>query len=67
MDQTALYEENIHAWSQHQARVLRGLAEAGIRLPNDFDPEHAAEEIEDVGNEQRFAAESNLLHRRSSP
>ncbi len=61
MDQTALYEEDIYAWSQHQARVLRGLARTGLGLPNDLDLEHVAEEIEDVGNEQRFAAESNLL------
>lgn len=61
MDQTALYEEDIYAWSQHQARVLRGLARTGLSLPNDLDLEHVAEEIEDVGNEQRFAAESNLL------
>ena len=67
MDQTALYEEDIYAWSQHQARVLRGLAGSGLRLPDDLDLEHVAEEIEEVGNEQRFAAESNLLHRRSSP
>ncbi|MBX9701240.1 MAG: DUF29 domain-containing protein [Acetobacteraceae bacterium] len=61
MDQTALYEEDIHAWSQHQARLLRGLAQAGLRLPNDLDLAHVAEEIEEVGNEQRFQAESNLL------
>ena len=61
MDQTALYEEDIHAWSQHQARVLRSLAGAGLCLPNDLDLEHVAEEIEEVGNEQRFAAESNLV------
>jgi DNA polymerase III psi subunit len=61
MDVTALYESDIHAWSQHQARVLRGLASAGVRLPNDLDLEHVAEEIEEVGNEQRFQAESNLI------
>ncbi len=61
MDQTALYEEDIHAWSQHQAQVLRGLAASGLRLPNDLDLDHVAEEIEEVGNEQRFAAESNLV------
>jgi uncharacterized protein DUF29 len=61
MDQTALYEEDIYAWSRHQARVLRGLAGSGLRLPNDLDLEHVAEEIEDVGDEQRFAAESNLV------
>ncbi len=61
MDQTALYEEDIYAWSQHQARVLRGLAKTDLRLPNDLDLEHVAEEIEEVGNEQRFGVESNLI------
>lgn len=60
MDQSALYEEDIHAWALHQARVLRGLAAAGFRLPNDLDLEHVAEEIEELGNEQRFQVESNL-------
>lgn len=60
MSQSALYEEDVHAWALHQARVLRGLATAGLRLPNDLDLEHVAEEIEDLGNEQRFQVESNL-------
>lgn len=60
MEQSALYDEDIHAWSQHQARLLRGLAQAGLRLPNDLDLEHVAEEIEELGNEQRFQVESNL-------
>jgi Domain of unknown function DUF29 len=61
MDQTALYEEDIYAWSQHQAAVLRRMAENRATLPNDLDLEHVAEEIEEVGNEQRFGAESNLV------
>jgi hypothetical protein len=61
MDLTALYEEDFHAWSLHQAQVLRRLAAAGLPLPNDLDLEHVAEEIEDLGSEQRFAVESNLL------
>ena len=60
MDQGALYLEDFYAWSQHQARVLRALAETGIRLPADLDLEHVAEEIEDLGDEQRFQVESNL-------
>lgn len=60
MDMPALYEEDIHAWSQHQAQLLRGLAASG-RLPNDLDLAHVVEEIEEVGNEQRFATESHLL------
>ena len=30
-------------------------------LPDDLDLEHVAEEIEDVGNEQRYAVESSLV------
>jgi hypothetical protein len=62
MDQAALYEEDIYAWSQHQAAVLRRMAAANpAALPNDLDLEHVAEEIEEVGNEQRFGVESNLI------
>jgi uncharacterized protein DUF29 len=59
-DPAALYERDFHAWSLHQARVLRGLAAGGLALPNSLDLEHVAEEIEDLGNEQRFAVESSL-------
>ncbi len=61
MDQAALYEEDIYAWSQHQAAVLRRMAANPAALPNDLDLEHVAEEIEEVGNEQRFGVESNLI------
>lgn len=61
MDQTALYEEDIYAWSRHQAAVLRRMAENPAALPNDLDLEHVAEEIEEVGNEQRYAVESRLI------
>lgn len=60
MDQTALYDEDFYQWSLHQAQVLRRLAASGLPLPNDLDLEHVAEEIEDLGNEQRFVVESNL-------
>lgn len=61
MDGPALYEEDIYAWSQHQAAVLRRMASDGAALPNDLDLEHVAEEIEEVGNEQRYAVESGLV------
>jgi hypothetical protein len=61
MDLPALYEEDMHAWCLHQAGVLRRLKTAGIPLPNDLDLEHVAEEIEDLGNEQRFQVEENLV------
>jgi hypothetical protein len=60
MDPTALYDEDFYQWSLHQAQVLRRLAASGLPLPNDLDLEHVAEEIEDLGNEQRFVVESNL-------
>ncbi len=60
MDLPALYEEDMHAWCLHQAALLRRLAAAGLPLPNDLDLEHVAEEIEDLGNEQRFQVEGNL-------
>ena len=50
MDQAALYEKDIYAWSQHQAAVLRRMAANPAALPNDLDLEHVAEEIEEVGN-----------------
>lgn len=58
MDVPALYDTDIYAWSQHQARVLRGLAASGAGLPNDLDLAHVAEEIEDVGNILREGMES---------
>jgi hypothetical protein len=62
MDGAALYEEDIYAWSQHQAAVLRRMAAMDpAALPNDLDLQHVAEEIEDVGNEQRYAVESSLV------
>lgn len=57
MDRT-LYDEDIYAWSEQQAAVLRRLAETPGRLPNELDVEHVAEEIEDLGKSQRDAAES---------
>lgn len=59
MDDPFLYRSDIYAWARHQATVLRGLA--GRRdLPNDFDLEHVAEEIEDVGNAQLSSVESYI-------
>lgn len=58
MDVPALYDTDIYAWSQHQARVLRDLAASGAAVPNDLDLAHVAEEIEDVGNALREGMES---------
>jgi hypothetical protein len=55
-----LYDDDIVLWSERQAALLRSVA-AGE--PNNEAPDWAniIEEIESVGNEQRFAVESNLV------
>lgn len=54
--QRTLYEDDFYAWTQAQAAALR--ARRGGEHVLDYD--NLAEEIEDVGNEQRFACESDL-------
>ena len=52
----SLYERDFYAWTLRQAAMLRtgNLA--------DVDVEHLAEEIEDLGREQRRAVRSQLRH-----
>jgi hypothetical protein len=50
------YEDDFYAWTQEQAKYLR----AG--LWGTVDAVHVAEEIEDVGREQRHAIESHLTN-----
>ena len=50
------YEDDFHAWLLDQAHVLREMASAGYNGP--LDPANLAEEVEDLGNEQRHACES---------
>src|ERR1700735_4026867 len=52
-----LYDIDILAWSEQQARVLRSLA-ARRDLPNGLDLSHVVEEIEDVGLSELHAAAS---------
>ena len=60
MDAASLYNADFHAWSEHQAAVLRRLPRGPVPLPNDLDLEHVAEEIEDLGNAERNAVASML-------
>ena len=53
-----LYDEDFHLWTQRQAAALRQLA--AERWNGPLDLEHLAEEVEDLGSEQRFAVESQL-------
>ena len=55
-EDASLYERDFYAWTQAQATLL----EAG-RLGS-LDLEHLAEEIEDMGSEQRHAVSSQLRH-----
>jgi hypothetical protein len=59
MGEISLYDEDILAWSEHQAKVLRQLA-ARRDLPNDLDLENIAEEIESVGRSE-FNTVKSLL------
>jgi hypothetical protein len=56
-----LYEEDIVLWSEHQADLLRRRAAGELVNDAEFDWPNIAEEIESVGNEQRFAVESLLV------
>lgn len=54
------HDDDVFAWSRHQAAVLRLLGRAPWTVPNDLDLEHVAEEIEDVGSETLDAVVSHL-------
>jgi hypothetical protein len=51
-----LYERDFYAWTKAQARELRRFARTRPNLPLDL--RHIAEEIEDLGREQRHALRS---------
>jgi Domain of unknown function DUF29 len=55
-----LYEDDILLWSERQAELLRRHA-AAARANDAIDWPNIIEEIESVGNEQRFAVQSNLV------
>ena len=53
---TNLYESDFVAWTEQQARELRRMHDA--RVNTRLDLEQLAEEVEDLGSEQRFAVRS---------
>ncbi len=57
MDRRSLYDDDIYAWTQQQAEVLRRLAETRRDLPNELDLENVAEEIEDAGKSELHRVE----------
>jgi len=56
-----LYEEDIVLWSERQSELLRRRAAGELVNEAELDWPNIAEEIESVGNEQRFAVESLLV------
>ena len=53
-----LYKDDFYAWTREQAGALRRLA--GQHWNGPLDLLHLAEEVEDLGSEQRWAVESQL-------
>jgi hypothetical protein len=56
-----LYDEDIVLWSERQGELLRRRAAGELVNEAELDWPNIAEEIEAVGNEQRFAVESLLV------
>jgi hypothetical protein len=56
---TALYEQDLHAWSLDQAERLRHARDSGSNLDLDWD--HLIEEVEALAGSQRRALTSNLM------
>jgi hypothetical protein len=58
-DSRTLYDEDILLWSEQQAEAIRALGRRRD-LPNAFDAENVAEEIESVGRSERAAVKSQI-------
>lgn len=52
------YREDFFAWTQHQATLLRALAEGRQEFPKNLDVANVAEEIEDLGKAELRAVTS---------
>jgi hypothetical protein len=50
------YEDDVYAWTQYQAEVLRSMPAPDNR----FDREHVVEEIEDLGKSERDAVRNQI-------
>ena len=59
MDGRSLYDEDILAWAEQQAGVLRRVAADPRGLPNELDLQHLAEEIDALAEKIRTAARSS--------
>jgi hypothetical protein len=60
MPHSALYDDDILLWSEQQAEIVRRLGRTRRDLPNEFDVENVAEEIESVGRSELAAVENQI-------
>jgi hypothetical protein len=60
MSNSALYDDDILLWSEQQAEIIRRLGRTRRDLPNEFDIENVAEEVESVGRSELAAVESYI-------
>ena len=60
MPHSALYDDDILRWSEQQAKIVRELGRTRRDLPNEFDVENVAEEIESVGRSELAAVKSRI-------
>jgi len=56
-----LYDLDFHAWALGQAARLHRLHQMGLPAGEGVDLDLIADEIEDLGHEQRFQVEANLV------
>ena len=60
MTHSSLYEDDILLWSEQQAAIVRKLGRTRRDLPNEFDVENVAEEIESVGRSELSTVEGHV-------
>lgn len=59
MDRSSRHDDDLYAWSQEQADLLRDLARQGSG-PSGLDLDNLADEVEDLGRSELDKAESHL-------
>src|SRR5262245_62736606 len=57
---SSLYDDDILLWSEQQAAAIRRLGRNAREIPNEFDIENVAEEVESVGRSELAAVESYI-------
>lgn len=60
MTGSVLYDDDILLWSEEQAELIRKFGRTRRDLPNEFDVENVAEEIESVGRSELATVESYI-------